>query len=452
VRLRVTRAQARRCYGQLRAGGDVWAALIAVNEHRFRRRGRPILNYQEWCREIAGVAVGELSVPAARSVVRRYTDACMETARRKRRGDRARYPRRRRALFPLRWYSGTFTLQDRRLRLSVARGAAPLWVRLARPVPYSADAVRSVTLLVDGGRLCVDVTARVAVEDHGLEPARVAGVDVGIIHPFAAAAGDEALVISGRQLRAEERLHLVDTKARQRRMSPKQPRRGQRGSRRWRKLRAAQRRAEARHQRRIRHAHHHAAKELVAWAIARKVGTLVVGDLRGITARDVGRYQNLRLRQWRRTHLIGALTDKAALADIRLAFVDERGTSSTCPECRAPVAKPKGREFKCPHCGHHGHRDIVGARNIAARGGGTTTTPVVVTHRRVGQQPARRDRRRHLMEQRRSCPAPGRPTTTVAGSRSQAHQPPAPADTLTDAPERQPARINQHAAHAANVG
>jgi hypothetical protein len=71
-------------FGLLRAGGDVWAALIDVNAVRFGRCARPIFGYQEWCREVAGVSVGELSVTAMRSVVRRYSDACFETARRRR--------------------------------------------------------------------------------------------------------------------------------------------------------------------------------------------------------------------------------------------------------------------------------------------------------------------------------------------------------------------------------
>jgi SAM-dependent methyltransferase/predicted RNA-binding Zn-ribbon protein involved in translation (DUF1610 family) len=119
---------------------------------------------------------------------------------------------------------------------------------------------------------------------------------------------------------------------------------------------------------------------------------------------------------WRRTHLAGAVADKAQLAGIDVVRIDERGTSSTCPQCQARCAKPKGRRFKCGSCGYLGYRDIVGARNIAARGGGSTTGDPVVTHRRAGTVPARRDRRRHLMdERRRSCPAPVAPQS---GSRS----------------------------------
>src|SRR5207302_6625885 len=100
------------------------------------------------------------------------------------------------------------------------------------------------------------------------------------------------------------------------------------------KLRRSQRRQEARHRRRIRQAHHEAAKTVVAWAVDHRVGTLRVGDPEGICNRDAGRRQNLRLRNWGRTHLIGALKDKAAMAGIEVVEVDERGTSSTCLGCR----------------------------------------------------------------------------------------------------------------------
>jgi len=391
------------------AGGDVWAGLIELNRYRFKRGGRPLLNYQELYREVAGVRVGELSVTALRSVVRRYADACMETAKRKRRGEIARYPRRRRRLMPLRYYAGTFCLKGHRVRLSTARGTPELCLRLARALPCPEADVRSVTLLAHVGRLWLDVTAEVPIASPP-EEGTVAGVDLGIIHPFAVAGGKEALLVSGRAIRAEERLHLADTKARQKRLAPKTPRRGQRGSRRWRKLRAAQRRAEAKHRRRVHQMQHQAAKTLVERARGVGVATLVVGDLRGITGQRAGRVQNRRVgTAWRRTHLLGALGDKAEVAGITLVLVDERGTSSTCPQCHQHTPKPKGRQFSCPHCGHTEHRDIVGARNIAARGGGSATAPAVVTHRRAGSPPARRDRRRHLMDVHRSCPAPGRP-------------------------------------------
>lgn len=419
VALRVSAAQRRRCLSQLRSAGDVWACVLELNELRRRRGDRWVVGYQELCRELTRAGpgcFGELSVTGARSVLRRYSDACFAAAKKRRLGDpRARSPRRRRALVPVRLYTGTFSIVGRRLTLPTAKGAPPLVVRLARDLPYRDDEVRCVTLLLDAGRLVVDVTAEVQVHDHDLDPERMAGVDPGIIHPFAVAGPDDALIVSGRGIRAESRLHLADTKARQRAQSRRVPRRGQRGSRRWRRTRAAQRRAEARHRRRVRQAHHEAAAMVVAWAADRRIGTLVVGNPQGICDHDAGRRHNRALRTWRRTHLIGCLSDKAERAGMAVRLVDERGTSSTCPQCRRPVRKPKGRNFTCPHCGHHTHRDLAGARNIAAKGGGTTSADALVTHRRAGRNlpgRTRRDPRRVRMDARRGpWPATARPDT-----------------------------------------
>jgi len=376
-----------------------------------------VANFAALCRELTGTSFGELSRTCAEDVLKRYSIAFFEAARRQTAGQRAGFPRRKKGLVPVRFRWGCFSVEGSRVRLGVGRGAPDLWVRLARDVAYPAESIRSLSLVAEAGRLFLDVTAEVPVAERDKDASRVAGVDLGIIHPYAVTVADEALLVSGRAIRAEERLHLEDTKRRQQRAALKAPSKGQRGSRRWRRYRASRRKREARHRRRIRQAHHEAAKRVVSWLVEHNVGTVVVGDPKGITHRDAGRRQNLRLRNWRRTHLLGCLSDKAELAGIKVLLVNERGTSSTCPECHRGVPKPRGRRFSCPHCGHRCHRDLVGARNIAARGGGSTRAPARVTHRRAGRAPARRDRRRHLFDVRRSCPAPGRPGGP--GSRSQ---------------------------------
>jgi IS605 OrfB family transposase len=226
-------------------------------------------------------------------------------------------------------------------------------------------------------------------------------------------AQDAGLLISGRALRAESWLHLKDQQARQTKAARRAPKPGQRGSRRWRRHRARLQKVEARHRRRVHQVQHEAAGQVIAFAVQHKVGTLLVGDPMGITEHDTGRVQNWRLRQWRRTHLLQALRDKAERTGMVVRLVDERGTSSTCPACQRRVPKPKGRRFGCPHCRFQGHRDLVGARNIAAKvGGGSTSVglPTLVEHRRAGVVPARRDRRRHLNDdRRRSCLASGHP-------------------------------------------
>jgi IS605 OrfB family transposase len=430
IRVRVTRRQAERCYRLLRSAGDVWAWLLDSNRTRVQQGLTPVTNYQALCRELTVVGTfGELSVAGARSVARRYSDAWFQAAKRRRDGTAAGFPRRKRALVPVRFHHGTFELRGKRLRLAVARGQPELWVRLARPIPYPAEQIRAVTLLAEGGRLWLSVTAAVPVESHHLNVALVGGVDLGIVCPYAVASSDAGLLISGRAIRAENYLHLRDQQARRRKAARRAPTPGQRGSRRWRRFRYRQRQAEARHRRRVHQAHHRAAKQVVTFALQRRIGTLVVGHPRGITDRDVGRTQNLRLRQWRRTHLLKALCDKAERAGIQVRLVDERGSSSTCPACRRRVPKPSGRRFRCPYCGFEGHRDLVGAHNIAAKvGGGATSAvpPAFVEHRRAGVVPERRDRRRHLYDRRRSCLASGhpQPNQSARGCRS--------SDAITD--------------------
>ncbi len=413
IRLRVTRNQTDRCYGLLRSAGDVWAWLLDRNRHRLSRGDPVVVTYTDLCRDLTEIgSFGELSVVGARSVVRRYSDAWFEAAKRRRNGQRAGFPRRKRALLPVRFYNGTFLLRDQRVRLPVANGHPFLWLRLARPIPYPTEAVRSVTLAHDAGCLWLIVTARVPVGAHDPNPAQVAGVDLGVIHPYAVISDGAALLVSGRALRAECYLHMRDQQARSAKAASRAPKPGQRGSRRWRRHRNKQRRIEARHRRRIYQGHHEAARQVIEFATEQRVGTLLVGDLRGIAERDAGRVQNLRLRQWRRTHLVQVLRNKAEQAGIQFRVVDERGTSSTCPGCRERVPKPHGRDFTCTHCGFRGHRDLVAAYNIAAKAGGGTSAkfPVLVEHRRAGRVPARRDRRRHLYDRRahRSCLASGR--------------------------------------------
>ena len=384
---------------------------------------------------------GELDSVGARSVLRRYSDAWFAAAKRRKAGDAAaRFPRRRRGLVPVRWYAGTFGLDGRVLRLPAARGCAPLVVRLDRDPPYPAGQVRSVTLVCQAGRLHVEVTAEVPVAAYpggeGPDPGRVAGVDLGVIHPYAAAGPGGALLVSGRAIRAECRQHLREARARTRAAARRAPKPGQRGSRRWRQHRRAQRAAEGRHRRRVRQAQHEAARTVVGWAVQHRVGTLAVGDPRGVLGLAAGRRHNQRVRAWRIGHLIRALADKAQAAGITVTLVDERGTSSTCPACARRVPKPAGRVFCCPHCGHSGHRDLVAAANIAARAGGGTIPAAAaagITHRRAGTHlpgvhPARRDPRRRPHRGPPEGPlagtGPPRTAPTPAGSRSRHREEP----------------------------
>ncbi|MEU3453058.1 transposase [Micromonospora sp. NPDC006766] len=420
----------------------MWACVLEINGWRRHRRDVPLAGYKELFRELAESGpgtFGELDSAGARSVLRRFSDAWFAAAKRRREGDSsARFPRRRRGVMPVRWYHGTFGLDERRVRIPVVKGRPPLWVRLAREVPYPVDQIRSVTLLCEGGRLFLDVTAEVPVATYapgeGPDPGRVAGVDLGIIHPYAVAGPDgEGLLVSGRAIRAEHRMHLADTKTRRRAVAHRAPKPGQEGSRRWRRYRRRARLVEGRHRRRVRQAQHEAAGMVVAWAVEQRVGVLKVGDPRGVLDIDAGRRHNLRLRQWQIGRLRQVLEDKATQAGIVVDPVNERGTSSTCPACLRRVPKPRGRTLTCPHCRFSGHRDLVAAAIIATRtpGGGPTTStavvlPEVVTHRRAG---------RHLPGAGRSRRDPRRPLVAARGSvglRRPAPPPPGDGESLAN--------------------
>jgi len=453
VGVRASRAQARRLWALLVAGGDVWACVLELNALRRRRGDLALVSYQGLCRELAvsgSGTFGELDSVGARSVLRRYSDAWFGAARARRDGETlARFPRRKHRMMPVRWYAGTFTLTGRRLRLPVTKGAPTLWVRLDREPPYPAEQIRSVTLCVDAGRLVIDVCAEVPVAAHaagcGPDPARVAGVDLGIIHPYALSGPDGAgLVVSGRALRTESRLRLADTKARRRAVAGRAPARGQRGSRRWRQYRARTRRLEARHRRRLAQARHEAARTVIDWALDHRVGTLVVGDPVGVLDLRSGARRNQRVRDWRPAQLTSVLADKAEAVGISVVIVDERTTSSTCPACARRVPKPRGRRFACPYCALFAHRDLVGATNIAAKhpgGGQPVSIPETITHRRAGRHlpgagRSRRDPRRTRYNTNRtrpeSWPAAARPdhpsgsrstaTTAVEDPSTQTHQ------------------------------
>jgi transposase len=417
------------------SAGDVWACVLELNSMREARGDRPLVSYTELCRELARPGCfGELSSVGARSVLRRYSDAFFATAKKQKKGDAtAHYPRRRRHLMPVRFYQGTFLLDNARVRLPVAKGCPPLCIRLSREVPYGLDQVRSVSLLAEAGRLCIDVCAEVPVATYRAgeapDPARCAGVDLGVIHPYAVAGPcQKALLVSGRALRAESRLHLAERRARGRAVARRAPRRGQRGSRRWRKYRARTAVIEARHHHRLAQARHEAARIVVDWALSERIGTLVVGDPVGVLELKSGRRHNERLRAWRPGQAKSVLADKAVAAGICVHFVDERSSSSTCPRCLRRVAKPKGRSFACPHCGLVGHRDIVGAVNIASRmreSGELVSMPNTTTHRRAGRHlpgagRSRRDPRRTRWEISRELrefwPAVARPEETLGSS------------------------------------
>lgn len=78
---------------------------------------------------------------------------------------------------------------------------------------------------------------------------------------------------------------------------------------------------------------------------------------------EARRKRNRMISSWSFWRLSKYISYKAALAGIAVVFVDPHYTSQTCPVC-GEKHKTKTRKYECS-CGFRGHRDIVGAMNIA---------------------------------------------------------------------------------------
>lgn len=78
---------------------------------------------------------------------------------------------------------------------------------------------------------------------------------------------------------------------------------------------------------------------------------------------ELRRKRNRMISSWSFWRLSRYISYKAAIAGIEVVFVDPHYTSQTCPVC-GEKHKTKTRKYECS-CGFRGHRDIVGAMNIA---------------------------------------------------------------------------------------
>ena len=79
---RTTRAQRRRCYGLLRSAGDVWAWVIDCNRQLREWHCPQVTNFQALCRELTGTTFGELPRHCAEAVLKNYSIAFFEAAKR----------------------------------------------------------------------------------------------------------------------------------------------------------------------------------------------------------------------------------------------------------------------------------------------------------------------------------------------------------------------------------
>jgi putative transposase len=275
-----------------------------------------------------------------------------------------RYPHKRKDYRTSIWKRTGIRVRDGIVLLARARGLEPI------SLAWSSNE----TLLEV--RLVYDLKQRhhfwhLVLED-GQEPApahgdRTAAIDLGEIHPVAITDGEEACIVSCRQLRSIAQQTNKELAAIQQKQS-----RCQRGSRRSRRLGRAKRKRLARQKLRRRDLEHKISRATIDWCKEKQIGVLAIGDVRDVANRTkeekrLKRTERQKVSNWSHGTIRRYLGYKAEAAGISVHDrVPEHHTSQTCLAC-GHRHKPRGRVFHCPVCGFVFPRDGVGCANLLSR-------------------------------------------------------------------------------------
>ncbi len=288
-----------------------------------------------------------------------------------------RYPYKDKRFYPLMWPAQALSIERGRIVLPMGYGRASIVLHVT--VPETAGACKIVWN--DGYELHISVPVAPTEEPTGTVRATV---DLGEIHQAAVTTNTGvALVVSGRGIRSLKRRQNMALGKIARKRS-----RCQRGSRRWRKLQHARLKTSVRTKRQIRDLRHKGTRKVMDFCVTYGVGALYIGNPHGVRDQQTGRYHHQRMAQWEYGKDIDYLTHKSKQHRIVSFTGTERGTSSQCPVCGKHRRKPKGRQWRCKHCGFQGHRDVVGSANMHPIAFGEKIAfPQRITYRRPG--PAR---------------------------------------------------------------
>jgi putative transposase len=276
-------------------------------------------------------------------------------------GREVHYPHQRKLYRTTIWKHTGIRVREGTLRLARAWGLEPISLAWS-----GAETVLEV-------RLVYDLKQRgyfwhLVLED-GREPVlaasdRAAAIDLGEIHPVAITDGEEACILSCRQLRSIAQQTSKELAALQAKKA-----RCQRGSRRSRRLNQAKQKRLARQKRRRRDLEHKISRATIDWCREKQIGVLAIGDVRDIADKTkekkrLARPERQKVSHWPHGTIRRYLGYKAQAEGISVHDrVPEQYTSQTCIAC-GHRHKPRGRVFECPACGFVFPRDGVGCANL----------------------------------------------------------------------------------------
>lgn len=263
-----------------------------------------------------------------------------------------KYPWKDKKFYPTYWHGQAVKHQKGKTILPMGKGRKPIVLK----IEIEQDC--TIVKLVWNRGFELHVSRNIEVSPR-VKSHVTAAIDLGEIHlATVATSSGTGLVVTGRGIRSLKR-----HRHKQLRQITKKQSRCTKGSKRWNKLQRVKNKLCLRTERRIKDLRHKATTQVVSFLKAQGVSQLYIGNPDGVRRKNCGRKHNQRMSGWEYGTDINYLTYKCQIAGIKVSDGNERGSSSTCPEC-GHRHKPRNRNWKCPKCKFTGHRDLVGAINI----------------------------------------------------------------------------------------
>ena len=284
----------------------------------------------------------------------------------------ARPPFKRKWYHTFTWRATGISYKRGKFRLSMGQGTAPLYIKIDKKFHGKVPSEISMVYNRNTHTYEFHGTYETQPKKHKPRSNIAVAVDLGEIHPIVSFDDDTAIIYNGRYLRSLTQ-YREKFKAKINHLLS----RCKRGSRRWKKLKRAKNRTLYHLNNLIRDVRHKITSRFVSTCKAKKVETIVIGDIKHIRQSiQYGPKVNQKLHQWSFSKIIDMITYKAKALGIKVDIQDEKYTSQTCPSC-GHRKKPSKRTYRCSKCEWRGHRDVVGASNILTKYQGWLFNPVV---------------------------------------------------------------------------
>ena len=359
VRLKLSKSQFQHCQDLSVESAKVWNVAKNFFWRTYRKKGI-WLSESSMKRYIAG-RFG-LHSQSVQAVVEKLYDNLKSARSLRKDNPDIRYPYKNKNWYCVHWKKKAIKVQGRYIRLSNGIGCQGIVFKL--PVELANCQPNCVELIWRNG-YWLSITLQVEGKQQVLG-FNTAAIDMGEIHAITITDGEEAEVLSGRELRSVKRRRNKRVAQLSRLQSH-----CQKHSRRWGRLQAIKSKVIAECERRTRDLNHKITRLTVDWCIQHNVGTLVIGDVTGIgkntnNQKRLNRKNRQKIGQWEFYKQRQYLEYKCSEVGIETTLEPENNTSKTCPQCGGK-RKPNGRNYNCPNCNLKMHRDVVGAVNIRAK-------------------------------------------------------------------------------------